>query len=88
MSTYAAKKTVSLGEVDNVYRDSLDKVGGVFHSEVEPLQILGAVRIVSDEDVVNIHAPSANLVDVCTLEICIKYHAVSEIDSYSLSVEN
>lgn len=74
------KEGVSLCKVDNVYLDLTDKIGRIFHSKVEPLQIAGAVRIVANEHVKSSWTFSTHLITIGTFKIRIKSDDVIQDD--------
>ena len=68
------EKTVTLGEVDDVDVDRFQEVARVLHSKVEPLKISSTIAIVAHEAVEGLIGPSAYLVEVSALKVCIESH--------------
>jgi len=61
-TTYRVEQTIGLREVDDVDPDGLNEIAGVFHPEVEPLQVADAIRIVAHPTVEDSLGLQAHLV--------------------------
>ena len=66
------EKTVAFREVDYVDPDCLEKITGVFHSEVEPLQVARSICVIAHEHVERGGVLYPDLVEIRTLKVCIE----------------
>ena len=80
MLTYMDKEGVSFCKVDNVYLDLTNKIGRIFHSKVEPLQIARAISVVANEHIKSSWTSSAHLITIGTFKIGIKSDDVIQND--------
>ena len=63
------EQTVAFREVHDVYMHRLHEFTGVFHTEIEPLQVSVAISVITHEAVESVVGSNADLIEVRTLKV-------------------
>ena len=66
------EKTVAFSKVDNVDSDRIEEVTRIFHSEVEPLQVAGAICVIAHEHIERCCVLDPDLVQIRSLKVGIE----------------
>ena len=84
------EKTVAFGEIDDVDSDGVDKLTGVFHSEVEPLQVADTVCVIPHPHVESGLILDSDLVEIGTFKVSIKseLRGATSVSTIELSYYN
>lgn len=66
------EQAVSLCEVDDINPDCIHEIVRVFHSEVEPLQVAVAIRVVAHKNIESSRIFQSHLVEVGAFKVSVE----------------